>query len=481
NQQINILTLLLKNGADIEASDQLMQLTPLLAAMQTLNLPAVQFLIQKGANVNAQDINHFQNLFFIIELRKELNKELIAFITSSNKEQQEQSILSLKKKLEQSLLILKELIGHPDVDINNRYNQPGEMLGFTPLMFAAHSFDYPAVQLLLENGANINDATEDDQTAYTIAQDQLVQTSNIILKEQASLIMDLLDRPGQLEQKTKFINETLIKDKSSLQYSEVPGLLSKFLTPNADPQTILMNIMKRLLHSNRIAALITLLDEHPQAVYLTDDYGDTILLQAVKDKNLQAIDAIMKKIMQLFGRSIIQALEHENKQGYNAITLAQLMLKSVVVSNEEKEKLQQFIDQAITIKEQVKQNMASQSSDTSKNIMPKNFEKNIIVGNEKAINAVIFALADPTLITSVDLSGNTPLMLAAINGNNALVKALLPQLLQQTTPQTAIADIRKAHELALLEYNKNNARRNNYDQILRILRQAYTDLSNRAK
>lgn len=493
-QQISIIALLLRRGADLEAhtSDQAQHLTPLLYAMQSLNLPVVRFLIQKKANVNAQDVHHFYHLFFVIVLRKNLNQRLITFISknSSNNEQQEQYILSLKKQLEQSLLILKELLGHPQVNVNSRYTEPGEILEFTPLMFATYFYDYPAVQLLLENGANVNDITEDDRTAYIISQNRLYEAPNIILKEQASLIMDLLDCPGQLEKQKKITDETLIKDKRLLKQSEIPALLSKFLTPTDDPQIILINEMKRMLHRNRIAELITLLVEHPQAFFLTDDYGDTILLQAIKDKNIQAIEAIIKKLTQLHGRSIIQALEHENKQGYNAITLAMLLLKNVdvvspggdnIVSAAQKEKLQEFIDQATNIQEQVKQNIASQVADASKNIMPKNFEKNIIVGNPKAIKAVIFALADPDLITSVDLSGNTPLMLAALIGNNAMVEALLPHLIQQANPQAAMEDIRKSFELAKTEYEKNNDRKNDYDQILHTLHTAHTALINKAK
>ena len=51
---LSIVQYLIEKGANIEAKDKYQQ-TPLHIACQNNNLPVVQYLIEKGANIEAQD------------------------------------------------------------------------------------------------------------------------------------------------------------------------------------------------------------------------------------------------------------------------------------------------------------------------------------------------------------------------------------------------------------------------------------------
>lgn len=117
-------------GADIERIDILLKFTPLMDAVLNKNFSLIEFLISKGANVNAN------------------NKKI--------------SVLYLACSY-RYLDIVKYLIDHK-VDINLKMND-----GMTALMFACEQNKLGVVKILVEYGADVNLKNNKNLTAYDIA------------------------------------------------------------------------------------------------------------------------------------------------------------------------------------------------------------------------------------------------------------------------------------------------------------------------
>jgi len=330
-QQKTIITLLLRRGANLEARERINHWTPFLYAMNVWNLPIVQFLAQKGADVNARDIFGFDGIFFVLK-RGDIGG------------------LGLSKEYsDQSLAMLKELISLPDIDIEARFVPVDifwpQLSQFTPLMAAAYFLDYPAVKLLVENGADIQASTKDGQTAYSILQHIIkVDQKNIVRKRQAELILAFLKNPRVVIEREKAMQQALFEGKNPRMIAALSKMLEKYFEGSSEPKDILLSEVKTMLNSKKPEKLKGLIDQHPEVLALADTVGDTPLLLAIESFNADAVGDIIKKLEELDEQPepeklypeqpniardhLKKALEHTNLQELNALALIDQLLST---------------------------------------------------------------------------------------------------------------------------------------------------------
>ena len=157
--------------------------TPLYMAASNGNIEAVKILLEAGADVNAKNFKGETPLYVAISKNNnELAKLLMQYNADVNHKVHGWTPLYfaiLKKNNE----IAKILIEHnANVDLIDYY-------GYSPLMLAARNGDVEAVQLLIDNGADITRQSTPQpypKTALAIAQDVLAVKNNMYWEQEQS-------------------------------------------------------------------------------------------------------------------------------------------------------------------------------------------------------------------------------------------------------------------------------------------------------
>jgi uncharacterized protein len=127
-----MVELLLKSGATVEAATSRTSETALMMAARTGSVAAIKLLVAAGAEVNAREVVLGQTA--LMWAATEGNTDVVQFLLEFG------------------------------ADVHAKSNA-----GYTPLLFAARTGDVQLSQLLLDKGANVNEAATDGETALLIA------------------------------------------------------------------------------------------------------------------------------------------------------------------------------------------------------------------------------------------------------------------------------------------------------------------------
>lgn len=148
---VNIVELLLKNGADINAKEK-RGWTPIMAAVQNENnASVVQILLKHEATVN--DKSNYGITALIIASSKESNIEVVKMLLEKG----------------------------ADIEAKGGYAQKE-----TPLIVAAFRGNTNIAEILLDYGANIEAKNSDGETALLVAiRHRKINTANLLLKRGA--------------------------------------------------------------------------------------------------------------------------------------------------------------------------------------------------------------------------------------------------------------------------------------------------------
>lgn len=153
NRNSNIADVLLNAGADSKSAVWTGE-TVLMTCARTGNLKTVTRLIENGADVNANEYRRGQTalMWAISEGYPQIAKVLIS--AGADVTAQSHSLRGLSPKV--------YLTHDGTVQVSSQG-------GFTPLLFSAQQGDLQTAKLLLQAGADINHATEEDGTALLLA------------------------------------------------------------------------------------------------------------------------------------------------------------------------------------------------------------------------------------------------------------------------------------------------------------------------
>ena len=135
-KQTDIINYLLENNADVNLKEELTGFTPLMASLHDITI--TELLIEKGADIEAKDDDGINALVYASTYN---NEEMVKF------------------------LLEKGADANTVCEIENEHTD----IASTPLMNAAYRGNTNIINMLLENGANINYTTDFGMTALMMA------------------------------------------------------------------------------------------------------------------------------------------------------------------------------------------------------------------------------------------------------------------------------------------------------------------------
>ncbi len=197
NNQPELITFLLDNGADIEKR-QSDGCTPLIMAAKFGHIDAIKCLLERGANVNAcDDAGQTAASFAAEKCDVNILRQLVAYhIDLNTRDKADYTILmdafrdtySQKIDLKDRYDVVRFLV-EQGVDVNKKTDY-----GLTALMMATCCRDETLLRFLIENGANIDAQNKNGETALMYAaihgDQKMVQTlvehgANVLLRNTA--------------------------------------------------------------------------------------------------------------------------------------------------------------------------------------------------------------------------------------------------------------------------------------------------------
>jgi len=188
NNDFDGLKKALKNGADIEAKDDMGE-TLLMVASREGNIEMVQLLLDNGADVNKKDLYGNRSLRYALGFNEEsidIIKLLLKNGANINEMDSEGDtpLIYICKNIfdEENIELIKSLLEY-GADVNKK-----DLKGNSSLIYACENCcfrqeDIDIVKLLLKNGANINEIDSNGNTALMYA----------CIKNKSELIKILLD------------------------------------------------------------------------------------------------------------------------------------------------------------------------------------------------------------------------------------------------------------------------------------------------
>ena len=135
-KQTDIINYLLENNADVNLKEELTGFTPLMASLHDITI--TELLIEKGADIEAKDDDGINALVYASTYN---NEEMVKF------------------------LLEKGADANTVCEIENEHTD----IASTPLMNAAYRGNTNIINMLLENGADINYTTDYGMTALMMA------------------------------------------------------------------------------------------------------------------------------------------------------------------------------------------------------------------------------------------------------------------------------------------------------------------------
>jgi ankyrin repeat protein len=234
NRNAVVIEILLKAGANPNAALWNGQ-TPLMTCVRTGAVDAVKLLLAHRADVNAKESIEDQTPLMWAAAGK--NAEIVRLLTAQGADVHARSkVISLPDPF---VIENQQIFGR---NYRPTVHFPKTRGGFTPLMFAAREGDQESAGVLLDAGARIDDATEEEGTALIVASASGHEELAVFLLERGAnpnvrdgygiapihyaLQEGLLTLAGA---------EKLANDHRGWARPNLPGLLKALLARGADP------------------------------------------------------------------------------------------------------------------------------------------------------------------------------------------------------------------------------------------------------
>ena len=183
-KQTDIINYLLENNADVNLKEELTGFTPLMASLN--NIAIAELLIEKGADIEAKDDDGINALVYASTYNDE---EMVKF------------------------LLEKGADANTVCEIENEHTD----IASTPLMNAAYRGNTNIINMLLENGANINYTTDFGMTALIMAASfNQFEAAKILLENNADTSM------------TDEYGRTALDLAKSEDYEDIVALLEQY-------------------------------------------------------------------------------------------------------------------------------------------------------------------------------------------------------------------------------------------------------------
>ena len=155
----------LEAGVDVNTKAQFNR-TALMYSSWNGHLPAIEFLVSQGANIDSVDNQFGQSALFFAAENGQLDAVKLLIELGSNLQlinDKGQNLL-MRACFSESLELVQYLIERDDVDINARLKK-----GRTAVMVASQLEKPETLKLLIDNGANVNFLIDNSGTALIIA------------------------------------------------------------------------------------------------------------------------------------------------------------------------------------------------------------------------------------------------------------------------------------------------------------------------
>ena len=183
-KQTDIINYLLENNADVNLKEELTGFTPLMASLHDITI--TELLIEKGADIEAKDDDGINALVYASTYN---NEEMVKF------------------------LLEKGADANTVCEIENEHTD----IASTPLMNAAYRGNTNIINMLLENGADINYTTDFGMTALMMAASfNQFEAAKVLLENNADT--SITDEYGR----------TALDLAKSEDYKDIVELLEKY-------------------------------------------------------------------------------------------------------------------------------------------------------------------------------------------------------------------------------------------------------------
>ncbi|WP_297246066.1 ankyrin repeat domain-containing protein [uncultured Brachyspira sp.] len=171
-KQTDIINYLLENNADINLKEELTGFTPLMASFHDITI--TELLIEKGADIEARNVDGINALVYAVSLNDE---EMVKFLLEKGADAN--TVCEIKNEhTDISPTPLMNAAYKGNTNIINMLLENGADInyttdyGMTALMYAASFNQFEAAKVLLENNADTSITDEDGYTALDLAKSE---------------------------------------------------------------------------------------------------------------------------------------------------------------------------------------------------------------------------------------------------------------------------------------------------------------------
>ena len=272
---------LIQQGADVNFQRKSLNDTALMLATLIGDLASVKILIQAGADPNLRGINNVNALYLAVEGRY---FDIATYLIQNKTDFKMrgllgQSILSSMFEL-WDVKNIKKIMLVGGIDINSK-DERGE----TALIISTKKGNLEAIEKIISLGGGVNIKNDSKETALGI-QAEAIFVNTVDPRDELD-IFDSVENRKQAIRKEEFsggidIFETLVKNGGDLNI-KLPNGRTPFLNLiSGDYTSPELNLVKKFTSSGA-------------DIHIKDDEGNTALMYAAHKMNLEVIDFLIKK------------------------------------------------------------------------------------------------------------------------------------------------------------------------------------------
>lgn len=472
NLDTEMMDILLENGADLEYKTGFSRYTPLIWCVLWESYKAIDYLLERGANINVEDYFGHTTLMIAaregkLKLMKYLLERGVEINTldhfgsdaqhSAVKENQPEALellwerganSGLRDMWGKNLLLAAAYSGQ--VEMMMYLEKKGFSLiecdakGNTPLLIAVDQGQLDVVKYMLKKGCDINEKNIEGRTALMLA----------AIDNNMTIIKFLIQNGAEVQRKDSQGKTTLMLAAKNNSISA-----TKYLLDNGGDINEL-NIM--LLSCVGMTDRVKLLVENENAdIEYADENGCTALLSAVKSNNIELVKYLIKKGADIEARDQRfdgkTALHLAARRGYHEIVKLLLQKKANL---EERDNLGRTVlmsalelGKAKTSKYLIRKGAELEATDKEGNTA---LMVIVIEGNNELVSHVVKKGA---LINKTNQDGSTALILAVKDEQLANVKLLINSgadvNMKDKQNKTALDYAKEKHLLNIIHYLSN--------------------------
>lgn len=314
-EQIELLTLLAKHGADMNATDTKGD-TPLVQAIRVANAPVVKFLLDHKADIQARSNGQLP-----------LDRAVFSYsmLDYAMDSRNEDEFTKLKK---QAFAVIELLVERGARIDSSAY--------WTPMMEALNNGSFLIVKLLVEHNATIPEQIGGQPTMDVLRSRQKQAETKAKQQEYENIIEYLVKRSPERAQSSGMQEQTAAVaalPEDMKKHKEITAMLEQFTAGPTRPSKVTLNNIKRAFvgdYSKELGnydpVFDKIINEDVSVLELQDEAKDTPLLLAIKYNKPDAVATILTLLESLKeeqkAKLLHKVISHINQQGFDAYHLA---------------------------------------------------------------------------------------------------------------------------------------------------------------